>query len=375
MKKKIGLISYYKDPNYGTVYQAYALAKAISNLGHQCEYIQYEPIYKTPIALIRIKKLVKDVLTRIGVYKHPETEVSFLKSNDFRVFRKNFDSFVKNNIPVSKRLYFIDDISYSANEYDLFVVGSDQTWSPQMNSNPHTLNFLSFVDDVKKKRSYAPSIGTTHISAEYLDVLKHHLSTFEFLSCREYLNSSLLEKELQKKVQYVIDPTLLLTASEWASISKPTKLPAKYILVYLLGAKQCILEFAENISKQTGLPLYYVVSRPEYLTKDNALVNLTPESMLYALQNATCVITDSFHGTVFSVNFNTNFYSFAKRTGGEGVYDNDRIMDFLSVIGLQDRFVADDQQREFSSVNFSEANKILLNLRTISQKYLHGIVE
>ena len=75
------------------------------------------------------------------------------------------------------------------------------------------------------------------------------------------------------------------------------------------------------------------------------------------------------------MNFNTNFYSFAKRAGGEGVYDNDRIMDFLSVIGLQERFVADDQQREFSSVNFSEANKILLNLRTISQKYLHGIVE
>lgn len=375
MKKKIGLISYYKDPNYGTVYQAYALAKAITELGHQCEYIQYEPIYKTPVTLIRIKKFVKDVLTRIGVYKYPETEVSFLKSNEFRVFRKNFSSFVKNNIPVSKRLYFIDDISNSTNDYDLFVVGSDQTWSPQMNSNPHTLNYLSFVDDGKKKRAYAPSIGTTHISAEYLDVLKHHLSTFEFLSCREYQNSYLLEKELQKKVQYVMDPTLLLSASEWATISKPVKLPAKYILVYLLGTKKCILDFAADISKQTGLPLYFVASRPEYLTKENALVNLRPESMLYAIQKATCVITDSFHGTAFSVNFNTSFYCFAKRDGGEGVYDNDRIMDFLSVIGLQERFVIDGQQREYSSVNFSEVNKILLNLRTVSQKYLHDILE
>ena len=373
--RKIGLISFHKDPNYGTMYQAYALAKAIEKLGCVAEYIEYEPIQKRSIFITVVKKIVKRILSVLGLYKGPITEYSFFKSKEFKVLKSKYRDFHQKYIPTSKNTYYANTIFDSENAYDLFIVGSDQTWSSFCNTNINTPNYLSFIKDSKKKRAYAPSLGSVHITDEYKKKLRLELSDFEYLSCREYENSKMLSVFLNKEVKHVLDPTLLLSSDEWSFIEQPIKMPEHYVLCYILGTKKCISDFAEKLGQTKGYPVYYIVTRPEYFSKKNALKDVAPEQFLYLLRNASYVVTDSFHGSVFSVNFNRNFYSFAKRETKDSTgIDNDRIMDFLSLLGLQNRFIYDNEMRLEEDICFSEINKIVKLNKESSIKYLKSII-
>lgn len=375
MNKRIGIISFHSDPNYGTMYQAYALAKAISNLGGKPEYILYEPVsYRSPIKS-KFIFITKWLLSMIGIYKAPTTEYSFLRTKDFRNLKKKYNAFHDKYIPVSKNIYYSDTVYEAIKEYDYFIVGSDQTWSPSCNVNPNTPNFLNFVKDNNKKRSYAPSIGTVHINSDYLSKLIKELSTFKYLSCREYYNSIMLSKKLDNQVRHVLDPTLLIDVKEWELIEKPVVMPEKFILCYILGTKECISDYAEMLGKAKKLPVYYMVTRPEYFSKPNKLVDISPEQFLWLLHHSSYVVTDSFHGCMFSINYNRNFYSFAKRvTNNTTQLDNDRIMDFLSFIGLQNRFINDNETRMEDDIDYSVINKQLSVARNSSINYLSTII-
>lgn len=375
MANRIGIISYHSDPNYGTMYQAYALAKAIKDLGGVPEYIQYEAIpYRSPLKATIIRT-IKSMLEVLQIHKRPLTEYSFLRTKEFRNLVLKYKVFHDTYIPVSEKVYFANTADQANGVYDYFVVGSDQTWSPACNVNPKTSNFLSFVADKNKKRAYAPSVGSIHISSDYKSRLIKELSGFEHLSCREYANAKMLSGALDKPVQHVLDPTLLLKTDEWQKIEKEVSMPDKYILCYILGTKQCISDYAELLGNSKGIPVYYMVTRPEYLGKKNRLIDIGPSEFLYLLRRASYVVTDSFHGTMFSINFNRNFYSFAKRvtTDATGL-DNDRIMDFLTLVGLECRFINDGETRLESDIDFVPVNDYLTKTRVESIKYLTKII-
>ena len=375
MAKRIGLVSYHKDPNYGTMYQAFALAKAISGLGGIPEYIRYKPIpYRSPLKS-KIIEIVKWILDKSGIRRIPVTECSFLKTKDFRNLVKKYDAFHDKHIPVSEILYFSNTVSESTKYYDFFVVGSDQTWSPTLNANPRTPNFLSFVEDKYRKRAYAPSIGSVHVTKDYQLRLVRELSSFEYLSCREFANSDMLSKALGRKVQHVLDPTLLLQAEDWQSLEETVSMPEEYVLCYILGTKPCVSDYAERLGKDKGLPVYYMVTRPEYFQKQNKLVDISPEQFLWLMHHASYVVTDSFHGSVFCINFNRNFFSFAKRpTNDPTGLDNDRIMDFLTYVGLQNRFMNDGEMRIEDDIDFTSVNEFLSKAREESIQYLTAVI-
>jgi len=375
MDKRIGIISYHSDPNYGTMYQAYALAKVIRDLGGKPEYIRYESVpYRSPIKS-KLISTIKRLLDVAGIYKTPKTEYSFLRTTQFKRLVKLYKEFHDTYIPTSKKVFYSNTASEYTNDYDFFIVGSDQTWSPSCNLNPNSPNFLGFVTDNYKKRAYAPSIGTTHISNDYLSRLIKELSKFEYVSCREYANSIMLSNLLDKHVRHVLDPTLLLKANDWESMEKPITMPKQFILCYILGVKQCISDYAEMLGKRKNLPVYYMLTRPEYSNKQNQLVDISPEQFLWLLHHSSYVITDSFHGTIFSINYNRNFYSFAKRvTDDVAGLDNDRIIDFLSLIGLQNRFINDNEYRIEADIDYTEVNNYLSNARDLSLNYLKRII-
>ena len=375
MRKKIGLISFHEDPNYGTMYQAYALSRAIKSLGADAEYIKYEAIYHRSLIKRITIRVVKRLFQLLSIRREPLTEYSFLRSKDFCRLVQKYKCFHKRYIPVSKKVYFIDTIANVESEYDSFIVGSDQTWSSYCNTNPHTPNFLSFIKCVDKKNAYAPSIGSIHITREYKKRLLDELSTFNNISCREYANSKMLSEELGKKVEHVLDPTLLLTSSDWQEIESSVSMPKNYVLCYILGTKKCISDYAEKLGSTKGLPVYYMVTRPEYTDKKNVLIDIRPDQFLWLLHNASYVVTDSFHGSVFSINFNRNFYSFAKRETSESTgVDNDRIMDFLSLLGLEDRFVNDGSNIFLNDIDYETINNKLEFYRKKSLEYLKRIV-
>lgn len=369
----IGLVSYHSEPNYGTMLQAYALAKAIDMLGYKSEYILYRGITKKPWLKYFIRKQLADVYHFVCP---PKGEFEYFKTKEFHSILSRFDDFHRQFIPVSGQEYNIDTIGLSNNQYDSFIVGSDQTWSRYMNRLNSSINFLPFVEEKSKKKSYAPSIGSTHIEQDYITRLKDELSDFNSISCRERENCILLSKLLGRTVEYVVDPTLLLQPSDWDKIAINPGVKGGYILAYILGVKNCVSEYAECLGKEKGLPVYYILTRPEYLKKQRVLNSVGPREFVGLIKSASYVVTDSFHGSLFSINYGKNFYSFAKRAVSvdDLTYDNDRIISFLSELGLENRFKADTDIYFEQDIDYSAVLKKLSELRKFSWSYLKSIV-
>lgn len=374
-KAIIALVSFYKDYNYGTQLQAYALSTTILKLGESCEYVQYRDFPKSFRPLLKLWKMFRTILITLGLRKD-NFEFSYFNSPEFRKIKHGFECFTTNYIPESTKVYYKDTLKSANNKYKIVIVGSDQTWSKFMTLNQESYLFLDFVDENIKKCAYAPSLGTTHIDDGYKIKLQQKLVGFNKLSCREPENAKLLSDILGKKVLHVLDPTLLINSREWLSITEDTYVvPEKnYILCYILGEKECISAFAEELGRIKKMPVYYILTRPMYLVKDRVLKDVCPRSFIKLISLADYVITDSFHGTIFSINLHTNFYSFAKRADTEGFNDNDRIVSFLKILGLENRFQDDAAPLLQKDIEFDIVDQKMESLRALSISYLEEII-
>lgn len=369
---KVGLISYHCEPNYGTMLQAYALAKALKLTGTECEYLRYNNFPKPNILYKCVRSIVRFFIpAKTGAF-------DFFDTDAFKETKDAFDKFHDTNIPCSKVEYFSNTIKDSNSIYDRFIVGSDQTWSEYMNRFATSANFLEFVSDNNKKASYAPSIGSLSISESFKSRLILVLSSFRYLSCREEPNARMLSKALGKDVKYVIDPTLLLSPEQWNELAVAPELPKKkYVLAYILGEKQCISDYAERLGKSCDLPVYYVLTRPMYLEKNNCLTGVGPSEFIGLIRDAAYVVTDSFHGTAFCINYGTQVYSFTKRPSlsGEKSLDNDRIRLLLEEFDLVNRMKEDTDCSLEKDYDPNDYQKKLESFRESSTEYLRTIVK
>ena len=380
---KTALVSPFTGINYGTLLQAYSLAYVLRGKGCDSEYIAFTPYYKRSLWERIVRKLNKGLrrVFRISMANDqtPLEDYSYMNTSDFMPLRRVLDAFVSQHIPHSSIVYNPRTIG-SCKGYAKYVVGSDQTWSIE-NCDKNAFYFLPWVKS-KCKYAYAPSLGTISISDVHHQILTKYLPSFRYLSCREKTNCAALSACLHKPVEPVLDPTMLISADDWRQFAVSTSnLPKRYILAYILGTKSCISDFAERLSLQTGLPVYYVLTCPTYLHKPNVLRDMSPQQWVYAIDHAAYVVTDSFHGSLFCINLNTNFYAFAKRPQDvwHVLNDNDRIMELLQTFGLTDRFVNDEDVRHgnvlTNDMDYSEANRIVSELRQLSLNYLQKIVE
>lgn len=372
--KRIALVSVHNDPNYGSALQAYALAYAIKREGYECEYLNYTPAPSHNSLKTRVKAVVKSLLIKIGILKEAKSEYSYWRTPEFKCQKQLFEDFHEKRIPCSSRFYDPTTIKEANRQYDCFLVGSDQTWSPYVTIQKNNINFLDFVEAGKIKGSYAPSLGTCNLKEEYVEKLKEKISDFAFLSCREKQNAEFLSNCLGRKVHHVLDPTLLLNREEWLQVSESIKMPEKYILCYVLGTKQRIASYAENLSIKESIPVYFIVSRPEYLSKTNALNNVTPGQFITLISNASYVITDSFHGSLFSINFQRQFYVFTKREESSKTNDNDRIGDLLSILGLSDRLIKDSYDIKNREISYKDVYRKVDIFRQSSLSYLSNML-
>lgn len=377
--QKIALFTCHHDPNYGSMLQAYALAAVIKKMGNDAEYINYSTL-RDPYSL---KRIIRSIIRwpihiiRNLVKQHKiEGEFDFFRSRDFKETMLAYERFHIQYIPVSAKRYYSDTIKKKLNlySYDIYMVGSDQSWSPHLYrpNKPYLLDFA----DLPKRCAYAPSLGTTDIPKDYLNLLKQKLSSFDHISCREATNSKLLTEVLGREVTHVLDPTLLLTCDDWDKVAKTTSIKGDYILAYILGEKDTVIEFAEKLGNEKNLPVYYIVTRPKYLCMTNALNGIGPDDWVGLVRSAKYVVTDSYHGCLFCINYNVNFYAFSKREGEVNSQDNVRILEFLRFIGLEHRFQDDKANLKIlPDIDFSTANQEISSMRQKSLKYLSICIE
>lgn len=374
---KIALFTCHKDPNYGSMLQAYALYKALQKLGFDSEYIDYTASNDPNLPIRKIKRIIKWPLRQLKKLVYPTKptgEFGFLKTKEFADLITAYKKFHMQYIPVSTNKYYSDTIrlKFDVSSYDNYIVGSDQTWSPNL-YNPKSPYFLDLCN-FPRKNSYAPSLGTVDISEKYARILIEKLSSFENISCRELVNSIKLSQLLGRKVSHVLDPTLLLSQKDWDEIAKNPMINGDYILAYILGEKDCVVNFAECLGKKYNLPVYYIVTRPKFLCMQNPLMRVGPAEWIGLIRDARYIVTDSYHGCLFSVNYRKNFYAFSKREGGLDNKDNIRIIEFLKMIGLESRFQDDINSQFLNDIDYKKCNHTIIKKRDESIEYLYNCV-
>lgn len=370
-KKKIALFSCHEDPNYGSMLQAYALATAIKRMGYDAEYITYRTYPKQSLLFKCIKRTIKEFLLRTGLMKD-HNPFHFFNTQEFSSTIKAFREFHKKYIPSSIRIYHSNTIGSELPlvEYSTYIVGSDQLWSPlNYECDSRIPYFLDFTE-LPSRSSYATSLGTTILSDRYKDLLKEKLSVFDHLSCREKSNTEMLTQLLGQPVEEVLDPTLLLTTEDWDQIAIDTTIANRYVLAYILGEKNTLVDFAERLGKTLAIPVYYIATRPKHLNHKNVLTGIGPDAFIGLLKKATYVVTDSFHGCLFCINYKVQFYAFSKREGNLNSQDNIRIVEFLQSLHLEDRFQDDTHATLIQDCDYELPHHILNKKRETSLAYL-----
>lgn len=372
--KTIGIITYHHYYNYGTMLQALALQEKVEQLGYQAELIDF----KQDNSLSRYEML-KLRIKRMPVYIKERKKYRALADSREKIKEKNelFEQFYKTYLHVGKKKYTTtQQLMENPPVYDGYVVGSDQTWNPFVANSPEAF-FLPFVENKSKKGSYGPSLAVKSLSDEKEKEYRKKLSNFSFLSCREQDGAQLLSRITQKEVKCVLDPTLLLSAKEWGKYCEFEIPKEPYILVYFLGEKSEHRRAVEKIQKLTN---WKIISLPAaYLEMENNDYKKVwggPKEFLSLIRGAALICTDSFHGTMFSINFQRNFFSFCKSSDSEESSENSRLYSALNIFGLLNRIIhnMDNLTAEDISIDYKNVIPILEEQRRDSIEYLENML-
>lgn len=305
--KRIGIITFHRANNLGAMLQAYALEQTLAKkydtkiIDYRCEKI--EKIYYKKRTL---KNTIKDIARYILKHK---------KSRYVTSKKLNFNHFVNDYLNITKEVFLSDNIHEVNYLFDAIVAGSDQIWNPKLTNND--LNyFLQFADN-EKKYSYAASFGNETDLFEYgdSDKILPLLESMNTIFVREKSGLNVL-KTLQisssKNVKVVCDPIFLLSKKEWIdSLQLQEKEVEKYILLFLVAPETNSYNFAKRLKEKYGYAIKYINSYGAFEDCPVDCVNCMaagPIEFLNLLLNAQYIVTTSFHGMAFSLNFNKQFY-------------------------------------------------------------------
>ena len=302
-KKRVGILTlYYMNYNYGALLQAYALQMAIQRMGYDCELISYD--------------------WRSNLYKNVLLAQDKTKNEEFIKFEKE--------IPHSEIVYSQEMVSLMNEHYDIFVCGSDQVWNDQLlyiNEFAPQSFYLQFASEKKVKIFYAASIGKMSLLSQTENILKEGLKTADKISVREKSAMKYLQSLCPDIVcEQVLDPTMLLSVNEWRDIIKKNNSQEPYILVYFLmkEEKMCIVrEYVEKIAKKNGYRIVYLPCE-----------NIGPREFLGLVDGAEFILTNSFHGTIFSILFHKKFKVFGHQDDSNPQNTNARMYELCELFGM-----------------------------------------
>lgn len=362
---RVGILTYHNAINYGAVLQAYALQQVVKKLGVECEIIDYS----CPAVEKQYRR------KKISDHAHWKAYVMDILSGH-RLDRKKeaFEKFCIQNLSLSAKVDGI--VGESLNDYDAIIVGSDQVFNPK-NTDGDSAYLLDFQCSAKKI-AYAASIGNN----EFLDLWKSKykvdyenlLKDFYSLSFREEDASLFVSNLLNEPYETVLDPVLLAGSELWKDFQADTS--EEYIFVYNLGNIPLLVECVQAMHKETGLKVCVVNKdiKGDFLLRGFENVSsLSPADFLKMLSGAKYVITDSFHGTAFSVLYHKNFSSVINPNKNN---TNSRIVNLLNKLHLEERIVSDTESFRYqSTVAYSGTDEILKELKNHSLAWLSGALQ
>lgn len=351
--EKIGILTFNRTVNYGAVLQGYALEETFKKSGADALLINYENSFVEGNETIKFR-LGKGFVKR------------FVRSIQYRKKYKKFYKFI-DSISSEKIYKRKDFLNGERPAIDKIVVGSDQVWNFKCSGKDHT--FLLDCFGGIKKYSYAASFGVSWLPEEQVPVFKDNLSKIEKISIREKTGEKILNEQLGLESNVVLDPTLLLTKSEWKERMSINENGKKYILVYAIQLSEPVKKIAMEMSKLYNVPIYNISQSAKDFWGDKCIKNAGPHEWIDLFLGASFVVTDSFHGTAFSVNFNKQFYAYANNE------KKSRIVDLLQTLELEDRRISDISEIDSKKqIDYNRVNEKLNEERKKSLEFIESII-
>ncbi|MBS7130554.1 polysaccharide pyruvyl transferase family protein [Clostridium sp.] len=359
---KIGMVTLHRVFNYGSVLQTYALQQYLKSMGHEVEVIDYKP---ERFSNKRYFNLTGDK------WNNPLKKlVGLVITIPIKAVRKNiFDKFVKRYIFLTKDTYeTYDDVVKNCGDKDIYLTGSDQVWNSTYNELIDPTYFLEFAPKGKKRLAYAGSFGKITLDKKEIDKTKELLNKYTRISVREKSAIGILESMGRTDGVHVLDPSLLLDKKDWLKISDSRKDYGRYVLVYNLNNDSKIKQYAKKIAEAKGIKVVNIVLR---VRGDKGCINeyfTTPNRFIHLFANAEYIVTDSFHGTAFSINFNRQFLCVLPPK-----YTT-RLTSILELVNLKDRICKNELnlQKALKEINYNEVNKLIDEQRVISKNFLEN---
>jgi hypothetical protein len=341
---KIGVLTLPFNINYGGILQCYALCTYLKKQGHEPVVLQRE-------AISALKLWVKTALCKVGLFKY--IDGTYGVGELIRPFVKAH----LNCTPVVNATWKLERLC-KQHALDAVLVGSDQVWRREFALKFGYDNFLDFVPSGMPKVSYAASFGLSDwgYTPSETERIKKLLAEFKGVSVREEEGVALCSEYLGVEAQWHIDPTLLLEAKDYERVSSPRLIAEKYVFVYWLGDEGAIAPVLKKYEKE-GVRVCQINLR------SNACLPSVGDWLSY-IKYAVMVVTDSFHGIVFSMIFNTPFHVFCNQAGGFG-----RIQSLFKALQIQHK-ISDGE----AAVDYSALNNRIKVLQAEACDYLKSVL-
>ncbi|MFC6167595.1 polysaccharide pyruvyl transferase family protein [Acinetobacter terrestris] len=365
---KIAILTQPLHTNFGGTLQAYALQKVLINLGCKPETIDFK------------KKELSNLHKFFASIKHKilNRKIYYFTKNEYDLISLNHDKFINNKIITSTEINKKNKLEeyFSKKEFDAIVVGSDQVWRKQYSPNIDCF-FLDFLKNNKriKKVAYAASFGVNDWEFSLKATKKYTmlLNEFDYISVREISAVELCRNKLNAVAEHVLDPTLLLKAEDYLKLINESKYENKEykgIFCYILDPnleKQKIINYVSNFLSKNN---YY--AQPKSKIKDRKHISNIEdytypsiENWLNAIYCSDYVITDSFHGVVFSIIFNKQFICLGNAGRGMARFES-----ILSIFNLKERLVNNidglNTELLLDNIDYEEVNNMVEKYRQIS---------
>lgn len=363
---KIILITKHYVKNYGSVLQTYASQELLSRKGGSVSIANYilpeasglkymDIILRKHASAGRIKKIILRAAVLPTMIRWKYVFGGFLKKY-LNVCGSPADSCekLKTELP----------------DADIYCTGSDQVWNPETNRGLQPAYFCEFAPKGKRVVSLAASFGVKTVREKDEALIKRYLEKYSLLSVRERSGIDILVKA-GLKGRMILDPVMIETAGFWAKLAGRRKIKPDYVLIYQLNSSREFDRYAEQAAERLGKKLVRICTRYDQILKNGRPVPVpTVEQWISLFFYADFVITDSFHGTVFSILFQKEFVNLYPPLFSE------RLDSLLSMFGIEERHISDCSRFDIldKRIDYRRVNEILDEKRKESLEFIDEIL-
>ncbi|WP_297209428.1 polysaccharide pyruvyl transferase family protein [uncultured Flavonifractor sp.] len=367
---RAGLITFHFAHHYGAQLQALATMRAIQGLGHDCQIIDYRLPHTT-----RTNQLFKRSPSVRAMASDAHTALHY---GAFKRRFDRFETFVAEEMNLSPRRYTsVEELRREPPAYDVYVAGSDQIWNPYIfQDKQFDPAFLLDFPGAGRRIAYAPSLGVPRLPEDKAEELRRFLTPYSALSVREKRGQVLLQEAAGRQARVVLDPTLLLTGAEWGALAAPSRRKGPYLLCYFVSDPGEAAPYALSLAQKTGWPIVQLAGVRQKITPQAEVVfDAGPREFLALFRDAAAVVTNSFHGAAFSLQFQKDFFtSMSPKERREPTFS--RIYSLLSRLGCADRIIGLDTTAQVEAhMDYAQVYAHLETARADSLAYLKAALE